>query len=252
MLEIDYKKLYLFQNKFFKWWKTINIPFYLTGGTALGRFYLNHRFSEDLDFFINNNSNYKKYIKKIAKEIEQEFQLDKTQTVFYDDYSRFYLNENDVFLKLEFVNDVSYHKGKLNNVYFGKIDTPANILSNKITAIINRDEPKDIYDIIHIALNYNFNWTKVFLDAKNKAIINEIDIEQRINTFPIEWLKNVKWLQEKPNLDFYKECIKKIADDFLTGKDNSICKTNVNIEDAFPNVQRLKSGCAKKNQKSTQ
>ena len=237
MLERDYKKLYSFQNRFFKWWKTIDIPLYLTGGTALGRFYLNHRFSDDLDFFISNNPDYKKYIEIIAKKLEQQFDLDKAQTVFYDDYSRFFLYDNDVFLKLEFVNDVSYHSGKLNNVFFGKIDTPVNILSNKLTAIINRDEPKDIFDIIHISLNYNFSWREVFLDAKNKAILNEIDVEQRINTFPIEWLKNVKWLREKPNLNFYKECLRKIADDFLTGKDNSICKTNINIVDAIPNVQ---------------
>lgn len=29
--------------------------FYLTGGTALSAFYLQHRLSEDLDFFTNND-----------------------------------------------------------------------------------------------------------------------------------------------------------------------------------------------------
>lgn len=33
--------------------------FYLTGGTALSRFYLHHRFSDDLDFFLNNVSNFR-------------------------------------------------------------------------------------------------------------------------------------------------------------------------------------------------
>jgi predicted nucleotidyltransferase component of viral defense system len=50
----DYNKLYLIQDKFLTWWKTLDLPFYLTGGTALGRFYLNHRYSEDLDFFTDN------------------------------------------------------------------------------------------------------------------------------------------------------------------------------------------------------
>ena len=31
--------------------KIINNNFYLSGGTALAEFYLNHRLSEDLDFF---------------------------------------------------------------------------------------------------------------------------------------------------------------------------------------------------------
>ena len=62
----DYRKLYLLQDKFLEWWISLNLPFYLTGGTALGRFYLNHRYSEDLEFFIN------------ANELYPEFSLQKT------------------------------------------------------------------------------------------------------------------------------------------------------------------------------
>lgn len=42
-----YKVLYQLQNSFLNWWGQLDLPFYLTGGTALGRFYLNHRYSED-------------------------------------------------------------------------------------------------------------------------------------------------------------------------------------------------------------
>ena len=36
----DYKKLYRLQDNFLYWWKDQKYPLYLTGGTALGRFYL--------------------------------------------------------------------------------------------------------------------------------------------------------------------------------------------------------------------
>jgi len=36
---------------FFSKHKLLFNSFYLTGGTALSEFYLNHRYSEDLDFF---------------------------------------------------------------------------------------------------------------------------------------------------------------------------------------------------------
>ena len=49
----DYRKLYRLQDKFLNWWTNLGLPFYLTGGTALGRYYLEHRSSEDLDFFVN-------------------------------------------------------------------------------------------------------------------------------------------------------------------------------------------------------
>ncbi|HPK45112.1 MAG TPA: nucleotidyl transferase AbiEii/AbiGii toxin family protein, partial [Spirochaetota bacterium] len=31
--------------------KNLNLPFYLTGGTALSRGYFNHRYSDDIDLF---------------------------------------------------------------------------------------------------------------------------------------------------------------------------------------------------------
>lgn len=34
--------------------KTLSDQFYLAGGTALAAYYLNHRYSDDLDFFTNN------------------------------------------------------------------------------------------------------------------------------------------------------------------------------------------------------
>lgn len=50
MFEPNYKTLYSLQTKVLQLFKTLNGPFYLSGGTALGRFYLNHRYSADLDF----------------------------------------------------------------------------------------------------------------------------------------------------------------------------------------------------------
>jgi len=234
MLKTDYRKLYKLQNKFLNFWKTLNLPFYLTGGTALGRFYLNHRYSEDLDFFVNQDKNFNEYLKVFIQNLERNFTTDKKKTLIYDTFARFIIKDNDTFLKIEFVNDIPYRTGEPNNIYFGKIDTPLNILSNKISTIVNRDEPKDMFDIIHIALNYKFNWKNAFFETKEKNIINEIDVEQRINTFPIELFENVEWFINKPENSVLKKHIQTIADDFLTGSDNSLCKTNINISDAKP------------------
>jgi len=230
----DFAKLYPLQNRFLKFWETLNLPFYLTGGTALGRFYLNHRFSEDLDFFVNANSSFKRLVTLFETEIKTLFEIDVTQTVIFDDFARFFISDNNTFLKIEFVNDVAYRCGEPLKIEFGKIDTPANILANKITAILDREEPKDMFDIVHIALEYKFNWGQMFFEAKKKAFINEIDVEQRINTFPVEWFENVYWTYSKINLDFYKNCIKQIANDFITSNDNSICTTNINLINARP------------------
>lgn len=234
MLKKDYKKLYFLQNKFFNFWQTLKLPFYLTGGTALGRFYLKHRHSEDLDFFINQDENFNDYMKFFAENLEKKFVVDKKNSLKYDTFYRFFIIENDILLKLEFVNDVPYRSGEPNDIYFGKIDTPLNILSNKISTIVNRDEPKDVFDIIYLALNYDFNWKDVFFESKEKNIINEIDVEQRINTFPVHFFDTVDWFIKKQDSGILEKYIQTIADDFITGSNNSLCKTNIKIEDAIP------------------
>jgi len=232
MLKKDYTKLYQLQDKFLNFWQTIKTPFYLTGGTALGRFYLEHRYSEDLDFFVNNDDDYKKHINTIYQAISKVFSFDVENNLFYDDFTRLFITDNNISVKLEFVNDIPYRTDITNSIFFGKIDTPINILSNKLSALINRDEPKDIFDIIHISLNYNFNWSKIFIEVKHKEIINEIAVEQKINSFPVALFDNVDWFIKKPDNAIFSGYIKQISDDFITGSDNSICKTNVRIEDA--------------------
>ncbi len=220
----DYNKLYLIQDKFLTWWKTLDLPFYLTGGTALGRFYLNHRYSEDLDFFTNANPDYFNYITKLKTDIAKFFKLDVEQSLFTEDFSRIFINDNNTLLKIEFVNDIPYHSSKPIKYNFGLLDTAENILANKLTTIVGRDEPKDIFDVIYISLNYSFNWKDLFKHAKEKTVINEIDIEERLYTFPVEWLENVNWLSEKPDKEFLKKTLQIIADDFFLGSDNSLGK----------------------------
>jgi hypothetical protein len=230
----DYKRLYQLQDKFLCWWQTLGLPFYLTGGTALGRFYLSHRFSEDLDFFCNANPDYLLYISSLKDKISRKFSVDTQQSLFAEDFTRFFISEENLFLKIELVNDVEYYPGKPTSFNYGWIDTPLNILSNKLTSIVGRDEPKDIFDIYHLALNYSFSWPEIFFHSKQKSVINEIDVAQRIFSFPVKWLEQVNQINPEIDLLFLGNCIRIIADDFLLGKKNSLGIHQIPIEKALP------------------
>lgn len=230
----DYTKLYLLQDKFLAWWQSLGLPFYLTGGTALGRFYLNHRFSDDLDFFINASSEYPVYIAELRKSIGKEFTVNTDQSLFSDDFTRIFIAESNTYLKIDFVNDIGYYVGKPATYAFGKIDRPLNILSNKLTAVIARDEPKDIFDIIQLSLNYSFNWLDIFSHAKQKAVLNEIDIDQRLNSFPASLLRNADWLLYPVDVHATSAILKQISDDFLLGASNSLGLNKMPIEIAEP------------------
>ena len=47
--------LYPLQDRVLKAIQAAQTPFYLTGGTALSRCYFNHRYSDDLGFFVNKD-----------------------------------------------------------------------------------------------------------------------------------------------------------------------------------------------------
>jgi len=230
----DYNKLYLLQDKFLSWWVSLGLPFYLTGGTALGRFYLNHRFSEDLDFFMNANNQYSSYISELKNKITTRFTINIQQSLFADDFTRLFISEDNEYLKIELINDVDYYAGNQAEYKYGRIDNPLNILSNKLTALVGRDEPKDIFDIIQLSLNYSFNWPDIFYQSKQKAVINELDVEQRLISFPVEWMETVNWLATPIDLDETRNLLTQIADDFLLGKPNSLGANCLPIEMAKP------------------
>jgi len=197
--------------------------FYLTGGTALSRFYLQHRYSEDLDLFINDNEKFPDLTDGIIKELQKEYQ--KTRIQLSDtDFVRIFVNENGVELKIEFINDVAYHFHSLKNEQSFQIDSWQNILSNKICAL-SRNAAKDYADILFLSLTYAFNWVDIYDAAKLKDTwVNEISSGQMIHDFDVQRLSEIRWMNEKTNINGFKHHFHVIAKDILMAADNSLCK----------------------------
>ena len=57
--------LYPLQDRVLQILNTVETGFYLTGGTAASRGYLNHRFSDDLDLFANDDTRFKLWVDRI-------------------------------------------------------------------------------------------------------------------------------------------------------------------------------------------
>ncbi len=135
--------------------------FYLTGGTALSRCYFHHRYSDDLDFFVNDDSQFGQYIVAVYSALKRtgialEITIDENR------YKRIVA---DQVLKIEFVNDVPFYLGEHQQIPkfpFAAIDNLQNILANKITAIRDRTEIKDLVDIREISLQTQPDWKMIF------------------------------------------------------------------------------------------
>ena len=165
MDSIDYEKLYQLQDEVLEVVFGVENEFYLTGGTCLSRFYKEKRYSDDLDFFTNNSARYRFAIRNIKQALLEKFDL--KIEIESKDFTRFYINN---ILQVDFVNDIDYRfKEPILTSKNYLIDNIENILSNKLTAVIGRDNPKDIFDIYLIWKFYQFSWQEILQSAHKKA-----------------------------------------------------------------------------------
>lgn len=215
-------KLYPFQDKIFEVVEHLNLDFYLTGGTALGRCYLNHRYSDDLDFFVNNHDNFKKQCETVIHEVKKRWVCDVAATS--DTFVRIFVQREDVNLKVDFVNDVPSHFGDIQqSTIFHRIDSWENILSNKLCAL-SRLEVKDIVDIVFIAKKHVFEWEIIITEAKEKDLwVEPIEICRIINRCPTDLLKTIKWTGNV-NIEELKKQINVVHNDIFTGASNSLVR----------------------------
>ena len=102
--------LYPLQDKVLEIIGQLPVGFYLTGGTALSRAYLHHRYSDDLDFFVNGVTDFKLQVNTIVKAFADAGHLIDT-SVADDGFARIFIFDGESSLKLDFVNDVPFRSG---------------------------------------------------------------------------------------------------------------------------------------------
>ena len=115
-------------------------------------------YSDDLDFFLNSDSEFTAEAKKAVSGLAELFKPGIDVTYKSPSFYRATINSQDISLKLDFINDVEFHSREfLHNNNYHKIDNERNILSNRLSAL-QRGAAKDVADILYISFQYEFNW----------------------------------------------------------------------------------------------
>lgn len=214
-------KLYPLQDDVLKIIEKASVDFYLTGGTALSRCYLMHRYSDDLDFFLNAHSGFKDQSKTLVS-LFKSGKLTCTVSTASETFLRVLLERDNVFLKVDFVNDVPFHYGEMvETSIFKRVDNWRNILSNKICAL-SRMEPKDIVDVLFIANRYAFSWEDILHEAREKDLwVDPLEICKLITSFQSTLIENIKWISAADTARI-AGMIRPLHDDIFYGNDNSL------------------------------
>jgi predicted nucleotidyltransferase component of viral defense system len=144
--------------------------FFLTGGTALSAFYLEHRISEDMDFFTEEEGQVDRVlplIQGIALRLKGELEVKRS----FRSYLEFSMIRGEEVLKCDFAMDSPYRllEKIFKEEYRIYVDNVQDISCNKLSALYDRNDPKDFVDIYFIDREI-IPFEKLVLEAKKKHV----------------------------------------------------------------------------------
>ncbi|MBI3195017.1 MAG: nucleotidyl transferase AbiEii/AbiGii toxin family protein [Ignavibacteriae bacterium] len=168
--------------------------FYLTGGTALSAFYLQHRYSEDLDFFTSTRENIhliRQEVLEILRTFAKEVKLIRSLETFIE--AHVHCHDGEV-IKIDFAFDSPFRfEEPITNVWYNiRVDSLLDIGCNKISTVFDRATAKDFVDL-YFLLNEHFRFDELWEKAKQKHV--GLD-----DYWFCQSLIRVKQLQQLPNM----------------------------------------------------
>lgn len=132
---------------FLRAWFAQEQRFFLTGGSALGLFYLDHRRSYDLDLFTSEEVEGKE-VQNLIRRVATEIGADSKPLRTAPDFHRFRLVRGDERELVDVVVDrapqLDAEKADFDGI---RVDTIREIIANKLTTLLSRTEVKDVVDL---------------------------------------------------------------------------------------------------------
>lgn len=140
--------------------------FYLSGGTALSVFYLQHRLSDDLDFFSAEPVDVQ-FILEFVETLKKGVNASKVRFErLYDRNIFFFELANGKELKMEFTRYPFKRLGRTAKRAGISVDSLRDLAANKLMALIDRFDPKDFIDLYFLLKHFSLN--KIRKDAEKK------------------------------------------------------------------------------------
>jgi hypothetical protein len=192
--------LYPFQDEVLAVAASVDAGFYLTGGTALGRVHLRHRYSEDLDLFVNDDDRFQVWADRLLEVWRGEGRWQVVVQRRDPRFVRALVSHGATALKIEFVNDVRGRVGTpARHEVLGLVDTPENILANKVSALLDRQEPKDIADVWGLCRRGGLRLADALAGASSKAVgVFAADVARVLLGATTEDWRLVRWIPPPP------------------------------------------------------
>ena len=163
--------------------KYIKEHFYLSGGTALAEYYLQHRLSEDLDFFSLLEVN-PKTVQIIFKKIKEKIHFEKVTFEISFNRNLFFLHFPDEILKTEFTYYPFEQIEQPKKMGLLKIDSLMDIAVNKADTILTHPRTRDFIDLYLILQKEQWLFADMVKQARVKfdTAVDALHIAQQLLT----------------------------------------------------------------------
>lgn len=210
----DWPALYALQDWVLACLKPGQHGFYLSGGTALAGGYYGHRYSEDLDFFVNDASEFELWRDRCLDLLQRAGAAQGWRLEILLREARFgrAVLHGALPLKLEFINDVPFRVGQpWEHPELGRLDTKENILANKVSALVDREEPKDLADLYWLCCRDGLDLLPALEHASGKtAGLFPPMLAKALQTTLDQGLPRI-WWQTEPDMDELKRGIERLV-----------------------------------------
>jgi predicted nucleotidyltransferase component of viral defense system len=125
--------------------------FFLTGGTALSAFYLQHRVSEDMDFFSEEEGQIPRVLPALQEIVSELTAMLEVKRSFRS-YLEVFITKEKEAIRCDFALDSPYRLEKkiFRQEYEIYVDNVLDISCNKLSALYDRGDPKDFVDVYFI------------------------------------------------------------------------------------------------------
>ena len=142
--------------------------FYLTGGTALAAFYLQHRLSEDLDIFTREERLIRyvgdQFIEKLK---EANFQVETVRRFL--SFLELIIKKESQSVRVHLAIDSPFRFERTIRTDAGvEVDSLVDIATNKLLALFGRFEPRDFIDVFFIVKEKHLDLDALISKSKEK------------------------------------------------------------------------------------
>jgi predicted nucleotidyltransferase component of viral defense system len=200
----DFLQFFIFQPELCR-------QFYFSGGTALSEYYLQHRYSEDLDFFSEteiNTADLNLFLTAHKKDFGAE-QIQYQQSFNRNIFFLRYADASELKAEFTYYPFARLEKGlRRDNL---QIDSVLDIAVNKVFTLTQQARGRDYFDIYAIRQKYGFDFKDLLKKARQKFDYPINYLELGKNLYKVQTFLDDPILLEKINKQELEQFFLKLA-----------------------------------------